>query len=298
MTDENPQGMSNEALGGEIARVEAQIESATGSKLPEPTKEDIFSHSADKKLSSELGAIWDKAERRERKPEMPAIEGEKLADRVTRAHEWTAMSAAERRLESDAAKDVGELKALAEKYGVSIAEAEAIKTNALLQQNSELGPIADDMRAVFKDSTPAESAKFFRQTAEAFRQDPIATLAHLGGQAGLHPMQLAQLIAQRYGNQQPQQPMQQYQTDAANLEAYRAVEGAINAFAEQNPQMLEYESEMVEILSSPQFQQSSLTPQQKLSAAFKVVLQRDKGKSIEDKMDRTMRSIANRRGTK
>jgi hypothetical protein len=121
------------------------------------------------------------------------------------------------------------------------------------------------MKAVFKDATPAESSRFFRQTAEAFRQDPVSTLAHLGTQAGLHPLQLAQAIAQRFG----QQPMQQYQSqqgyDAAQ---FAAVDAMIRDFSEKNPRLNDLEPEVTALLRSDQFQNSAASPQRKLEVAF------------------------------
>src|SRR5262249_60055689 len=57
-------------------------------------------------------------------------------------------------------------------------------------------------------STPQESARYFRQTAESFRADPVGTLAHLASQVGLSPSHLVQEIAARSA-QQIMQPQQQ-----------------------------------------------------------------------------------------
>src|SRR5262249_33854823 len=139
--------------------------------------------------------------RAERRPQMPAIENEKLADRVSRSYDWLNKSASERRLESDAADSVADLKATAEKYGLTVEQAELIKNGELLKQSSEFGPAAEHLKSAFRDSPVAESAKWFADVKRSADQDLPGTVAWMAQQYGVHPMQLAQAIAQRFANQ-------------------------------------------------------------------------------------------------
>jgi hypothetical protein len=292
---DDTQSMSNDQLAGEIARVENQISTTGVNANPPPAKQTIFDHSADKKLSSELGAIWDKAEaREERKPVMPSIAGEKLADRVTRAHEWTLMTAAERRLESDASKDVSELKGLAEKYGVSVSEAEQIKQTSLMQSATEFGPAAEHLRSAFKDSSPVESAKFFSDVKRAADQDLPGTVAWMAGQYGMHPLQLAQQIAARYG----QQPQQQHQPQGYDPAQLQALDTMIKDFSEKNPRLNDLENEVIEILQTETFANSNQPHLVKLKAALDVAEKRDSAGDLDQKLERSMRRVANRKGVK
>src|SRR5262245_51135834 len=93
-----------EHLDSQITHLEGRVEAATNPSQVEE-KPNLFAHDSDTKLTSELGAIYDKAEaREERKPVMPPKEGERLGDRVERVAEWMDLSAAEKKLQSDAAK--------------------------------------------------------------------------------------------------------------------------------------------------------------------------------------------------
>jgi DNA polymerase III delta prime subunit len=281
-----------ERIDAEIADLEGKI-AASGDSSPqaqdeaERRKTRHFNDSVEKTMSD----VWDKLERQEeKKPEMPSIEGGRIAERMERSHEWLHLSKAEKKLQSDAAKDVSEMKAIAEKYGVSLAEAEAIKQTELMKSANEHAPAVEHLRGAFSGSTPVESAKWFRDTTEAFRRDPIATLAHLGSQAGLHPMQVAQAIAQRYGNQ----PMQgQHQSNDAAL---AAMESTVAQFAEKNPRLNDLEDEVVGILQSDAFQRSTQPPQVKLKAALDVAMKRDKSGTLDEKLERSMRRIANKQG--
>lgn len=291
--------MSDEiaSLDAQIASAENAVASATGiNPNPTPETETLFDNKNDAALTDQLGATYDKAEaREERKPEMPAIEGEKLADRVERAHDWHNLSKAEQKEKSAVAAEIEHLKKVAKDHNLTLQEAQAVVQSELMRSAGEHGPIAEDMRAVFKDATPAESSKFFRQTAEAFRQDPIQTLAHLGSQAGLNPMQLAQAIAQRYGNQPIQ--AQQYQQQSYNAQ-FAATEKVIEDFAANNPRMEKLQSEIISILEHPTMQNSKQPPAQKLAAAFRIATGRERKLGFDERMEKSMRKIADKRGVR
>ena len=63
---------------------------------------------------------------------------------------------------------------------------------------------AEAMRSVYKDHDPNQTAQWFAQVKQSFDRDPIAATAWAAEQYGLSPLQLAQQIYQRYGQQQSQ----------------------------------------------------------------------------------------------
>jgi hypothetical protein len=158
---------------------------------------------------------------------------------------------------------------------------------------SEHAPVVHAMRSIFPDTSPAESAKWFGQVASNFRQDPVGTLAWLGSQTGMSPVQVAQAIYQRFGNQQPQQ---QYQQQDYSPDQIQAVDAMIRDFAEKNPRLEDLECEVIEILQTPTFQQSGQRPDIKLKAALDLAEKRDKGGDFDAKMERSMQRVAKKRG--
>src|SRR5262245_14610897 len=282
-------------LDQQISATTAAIESTTGIKVDvDPTKDTIFDHKNDSALTKNLAAIYDKAEaREERKPAMPAREGEKLADRMERSYDWLNLSKSEQKEQSAVASEIEHLKKVAKDHNLTLQEAQTVVQTEMMRNAGEHGPIADDMRAVFRDATPAESSRWFRQQAESFRQDPIATLANLGGQAGLTPLQLAQQIAARYGNA----PAPHYQQQGYDHQV-AAVENMIGEFSAANPKMEELQDEIVSILNSDTFQKSTKPPAVKLKAAFDVAMKRESKGSLDDRMTRTMKRIADKRGAR
>ena len=77
--------------------------------------------------------------------------------------------------------------------------------------------LREAMRSVYKDHDPNQTATWFAQVKQSFDSDPIAATAWAAEQYGLTPLQLAQQIYQRYGQQQ-NQPTQQ---DVARADGHR-----------------------------------------------------------------------------
>ena len=93
-------------LSGEISALDRQIESCEQqiSDKPPVEKPGLFDVGSDAKLTEDLSKIYDRVEaREERTPEFPSREGERLEDRIERAHEWGEMSKAKREQEAGAA---------------------------------------------------------------------------------------------------------------------------------------------------------------------------------------------------
>src|SRR5262245_172335 len=127
------QNMSSEELSSHIATLETKIAAHTDPTPEEPT---LFQPARDKELNDTLGQSYDKAQsRQERIPPMAAREGENLRDRMERSYGWhNELSAAERKLQSDAAAEVADLKKIASDHNLTFEQAEQIKTNELLKQ--------------------------------------------------------------------------------------------------------------------------------------------------------------------
>jgi len=257
-------------LSGEISALDRQIESCEQqiSDKPPVEKPGLFDVGSDAKLTEDLSKIYDRVEaREERTPEFPSREGERLEDRIERAHEWGEMSKAKREQEAGAAAGAQEIKDLAAKYGLTPEQSLAIQNNEILRQGAQFAPGAEHMRAVFKDTDPVESAAFFRKSTEAFRQDPIGTLVHFGGQAGMHPLQLAAAIQQRF----------QSQPQATQRDAYMQALGAeINRVSDTLPDLDNHGDEIVSIIEGMNRSgKRSNDPIKDLRAAYKEAVRRD-----------------------
>src|SRR5262249_43246190 len=134
---------------------------------------------------------------------------------------------------------------------------------------------------------------WFADVKRSADQDPVGTAAWMAQQYGLHPMQLAQQIAQRYQNQ----PMQA-QSQQVHDQRLAAMERTVAEFEAANPRLNDLDAEVIEILNTPQFQKSNQPPHVKLKAALDLAVKRDKSGSLDEKLERSMRRVANRRGLK
>src|SRR5262245_12620097 len=91
-----------EQIDAEIAGFEGKIAEATDRKSEKPADEkpSIFGPLGEEALFEEMGKTHDKiVARDERKPEMPVIEGQTIAQRTEQAYDWMQLSKAEKKLQ-------------------------------------------------------------------------------------------------------------------------------------------------------------------------------------------------------
>src|SRR5262245_17159932 len=156
---------------------------------------------------------------------------------------------------------------------------------AKAEASAQFAPGIEAMKSAFRDSDPNESARFFSETKRALDTDLVSGIGHIAQLYGAHPLQLAAAIQQRYG-QQPMQPSQQQYFDA---QQFAHVESEVRAFEAANPDLERHEGAVMEILYTPQFQQSNQPPRVKLRTALDLAIKREGQLSTDDKIERSVR---------
>jgi hypothetical protein len=278
----------------------------TQPNVPE-SKPTIFDHSGDSKLTKEMGAVFDKAEAKGASEDelktVPSIRSTKTdpygnvtpGDSLDTAFEktWDYLNApkAEQETQRDAHQLMEQVRKNAEKFGLKLDDStamwaamqmeEKIAEEAKAKAGNEYAPAAEAMRSVYKDQDPNQTAAWFRDVKASFDSDPVGATAWAAQQYGMHPLQLAAQIYQRYGQQQTQ-PTQQ---DVNRL--YGIVE---QAYA-QTPRMAELEEDILAELNSSK---RSGDPAKDLHAAYRRADAKNSKRSTGDKIGRSMNATFDR----
>jgi len=150
----------------------------------------------------------------------------------------------------------------------------------MMKSATEFGPAAEHLRSAFKDSSPVESAKFFRDVKAAADQDLAGTIAWMSQQYGLHPLQLAQQIAHRFGNQPAQQQ--------SHAQAVAAVEAEIERTSKTLENFDRYEDDILDVLNGKQFKRTGNAGAD-LRSAYREAVKRDAKLSRDERIDKTLR---------
>jgi hypothetical protein len=169
-----------------IAATTGAIEATIGQKLDhKPEKTGLFERSRDQELTDKLAKVHEGHGQEDAviaAKDVPSAKVDSFDAAFEQTYEFLNSSEADKASRRDAAKLVATVKENAARFGVTLSDQDALAAAMKLEEQqaaeaaSEHAPVVDDMRAVFRDATPAERSRFFRQTAEAFRQDPIGTL--------------------------------------------------------------------------------------------------------------------------
>jgi hypothetical protein len=281
----------------QIAHLEGKLEALGVNPNPEPAVEEkpgLFEKAREKELDDKLGKIHDRAENRTEtvlaQKDVPSARVDDFDSAFAKTYDFLNAPEAEKATQRDASKLIETVRENAKRFGVTLSDEAALKAAMDLEREqgaeaaSEIAPVADHMRSAFKDSSPVESAKWFSQVKANFDQDPIGTLAYLGSQTGMHPMQVAQAIAQRFGHQ-PQQ--QQYQSR-------QQAEAAVVAMIERVVPTLEnfsgLEGDIEEVLGSDAFKRTG-NYESDLKAAYNEARRRNAKLSSEQRIDKSLRRI-------
>jgi hypothetical protein len=260
-------------------------------------KPTIFDKAREGELDKQLGQIHDRAEGKTEaalaQKEVPSAKLDSFDSAFAKTYDFLHSTEAEKSTQRDASKLVETVRENAKKFGVALDDQAALEAAMRLEerqsaeavQAGERGPLADHMRSAFRDSSPVESAKWFSQVKANFEQDPIGTLAYLAAQTGMSPLQAAQAIAQRFGNQAPQQ--QQFQS---RQQAEAAVMAMIDRVVPELENFSGLEGEIEEVLGSAAFKRTG-NYESDLKAAYKEARRRDAKLSKDDRMEKSMRRI-------
>jgi hypothetical protein len=147
------------------------------------------------------------------------------------------------------------------------------------------------MRSVYPDQSPVESAKFFADIKRSADQDLPGTVAWMAQQYGMHPMQVAQAIAQRYANAPvPQQPFEQQ----SEQRSAAAIQSMIDHAATQLEDFTALEEDMIDLLNSGKVKRTG-NYQKDFVAAYNTAKKRDAKLSNEQRMEKSMRRIYDRK---
>jgi hypothetical protein len=286
---------SVEEISTEITNLESAM---GGSNDPKPEKETLFDRSADSKLTSQMSAIYDaveaKADAADEKKVVPA-KATNLDDAFRATYDHINSSEAQKAELRNANKLIETVKANAAKFGVELTEAESLKA-ALDLENSQRAeeaaghaPVVDHMRSVYPDQNPVESAKFFADIKRSADQDLPGTVAWMAQQYGMHPMQVAQAIAQRYANA----PVPQQSFEQSQQRTVAAVQSMLDQAAETLPDLPQFEDEMIEIINSKSFKRTGNYHKDFL-AAYNTAKKRDGKLTADQKLEKSLRRTYDR----
>jgi hypothetical protein len=285
-------------IDAEISHYQGKIDAITEAREPNvpESKPTIFDHSGDAKLTSEMGKIFDKstgkAQLADEQKTVPSITpATSLDDAFEKTAEHIYSSKEQRATVADAHKLVEQVRDRAARFGVKLDDAQAMEAAMKLEETlaqeakaqaaDPWQPAAQEISQHYPGQAPHEIARGYAQLETRLRADPVAGVAEIANGIGMHPLQLAQNIFQRYGQQQ-NQPTQQ---DVNRL--YGIVEQAYS----QNPRMAELEQDVLDELGATK---RSGDPAADLHRAVQKAEAKNRKRSTSDRMDRSMNAAYDR----
>jgi hypothetical protein len=183
---------------------------------------------------------------------MPSKPGERISERVERAYDWHNLPRAERQQIAGAHSEVEARRAEAEKLGLTLEQAEALKQTALLQKPAsaanEFSEAEGAIKSLYPESKPAEVAATYANIDQYIRRDPIAGVAWLAEQYGVPQHRLIhELIARQGGNASARNMgMESPAPVRANVQE---VGQAAQDFIDANPEATEFSAEISAAIS-------------------------------------------------
>jgi hypothetical protein len=298
LSSENFNNLSNEQLDAAIANVESAIGGSNDKPADKPT---LFEKSRERELDTKLGEIHDRSEAREdaviASKEVPSTRVDSFDDAFAKTYDFLNASPAEKATLQSASKLVEQVRENAKRFGVELSDTEAFKA-AMDLENSQraeqaagYAPVVDHMKSVFPDQNPVETSRWFADIKRSADQDLPGTIAWMAQQYNVHPMQLAQEIARRYGNQPMQ--AQQYQAQQYQGPSDAAVQSMIDGVAPTLPNFNRLEEDIIELLESGKVKRTG-DPERDLKAAWKEAMRRDTKLTADEKLDKSLRRTYDR----
>lgn len=217
MSDTEP--LPNEAPSTDAIDQEIRVlESRLGEQKSEITKrvEQKYKGTPDDVVRSEMSAVYDKtqsqAEREAIRHTVPTAPAAKDLDTAfERTADWMSKSDSERAQMTDARNDVQKIKDNAAKFGVELSETDALKLAFELEQKqsqaapavpAELQASMQAVQQLYPDQPAHQMIGRYAEIDRLVKADPVEGVKWIAEQSGMNPLQLAQQLAFRYGNQQ------------------------------------------------------------------------------------------------
>jgi hypothetical protein len=192
------------------------IDSSDPKPDPNPS---IFDESREDELHKELGAIYDrnhaKAERAEELQIVPSIlPGDSTQTAFEKTYDFLHASPQQQATQRDASKLVGEVRANAAKFGVTLDDKAAMEAAMKLEAEqakatpsipAELQPALKSISELYPNRAPHEVANEYAQIDRDFQRDPLNTgFRILTERTGLSPLEIARQVAMAHSPQHVQ----------------------------------------------------------------------------------------------
>lgn len=177
----------------------------------------VFDAAQGDKLAGEFGKIYDaneKASEKEAAQAMPPRLGESINETMERAHDWSQLPKAEQdRQRNDAAND-RDLKAEAERRGVTLEQLTALKANDAIKEQTKVAQknfetlkevtdwrsSFDQVKQYYPGMSPTAINAARNELETRFRNNPAATIPDMIKSIGRDPLQVIQEIQARLQN--------------------------------------------------------------------------------------------------
>jgi hypothetical protein len=182
------------------------------STVPEQVDTAAFESS----MGADMGAVFDKMEKADERqahresPLSPPTEAAQPKDNLSatfeKAYDYLSMPKAEQDKLAAERAQIDEIKKFAADHGISLAEAQSLKGAQAAPQPGQLP--AEFSKTVESAKALGYSAPFHEVTQRwadidaHIRKDPVQGVAWLASQFDMNPLQLAQQLAVRFGDQQ------------------------------------------------------------------------------------------------
>jgi hypothetical protein len=137
------------------------------------------------------------------------------------------------------------------------------------------------MRAAFRDSHPSESARFFADTKRSLDNDLIGGIAQIAQHYNTHPLQVAQMIAQRFGVQQGR---------PATQEMYNAVEAQVNRTASTLTNFEDHEAEILSIIQKGEVRRTG-DHSRDLRSAYDLAVKRESKLTADQRLQKRLERV-------
>jgi hypothetical protein len=282
--------------------------------LPTDTTAEQPKPSFESSMDQTMSKVFDKSERSAEKrdaADMPTPIAEvapwdkkapTLDEGFAKTYDWLELSQAERDRRTAADQEVTRLKEQAAALGVDISKADALFLSKLERQTelleqakggqpntqvpAEYSRAAEAVREIYPEDAPAAVFEKYTAIDKLVKSDPVQGVAWIAEQAGLNPLQMAQQLAVRYGDQ-----------TAIMADAQNSVDDWMNA----RPEAAQLESIMIEGLETGKVRRSGHF-EKDLEAAFKWAQKEQRTERKDRKagrhLDRSLRAVYDRMAKK
>jgi hypothetical protein len=244
-----------------------------------------------------MGAVFDRMEKADDRQEhregplSPATETAPPKDTLSatfeKAYDFIQMPKAEQDRLAEERAEIDGLKEFAKTHGISVAEAQALKGTQLAGQPGQLPPeyakLTESVKQLYPDDKPHEVFEQYAAIDKLVKSDPLSGIAWIAERtSGMNPLQLAQGLAIRFGDQ---------------TAIMHDAQSTIDQWMATNPQAAQLEGLMVEALESGAVRRSGHFTND-LEAAFKHAQKSQKTERRNRKqgrhLDRSLREVYDR----